>query len=178
MSTNTLFSKYSRICNNCNKPVYYSDKYNLQIAIDNNKFCRRCMLAIRNKSISKKKEENSQWKGYKEIPFNWFSRYFLRRRKNRKNKEGDISIEQIYNLWIKQNKKCALSGIDIGFYDILNEKNELVLHSCSIDRIDSSIGYTIDNVQLVHKDVNFMKLDFDMSYFINMCKLIAKNNEK
>ncbi len=46
--------------------------------------------------------------------------------------------------------------------------------SASIDRIDSSKEYTIDNVQLVHKDVNLMKNHFNQDYFINMCKMISK----
>mgnify|MGYP007090462957 CR=1 FL=1 len=48
--------------------------------------------------------------GYKEIPGSWFSRY-----SKTKKREFTITIEQIYEMWIKQNKKCKLSGLDISF---------------------------------------------------------------
>jgi hypothetical protein len=130
--------------------------------------CKSCRTTIANKSSTRnqKKENNPAWKGYNGIPYGWFSRYF--ERKGRKKQHfGNITIEQIYNLWIHQNKKCALSGISVGFYD--DGKN----HTCSIDRIDSSREYTIDNIQLVHKDVNLMKNKFDNQYFIEMCMKIA-----
>jgi hypothetical protein len=129
--------------------------------------CKSCRSTIANKSPKRnnKKQNNSQWKGYNEIPYNWFSRYFERKGRKKKH-SGDINIEQVYELWIKQNKKCALSGVLIGFYDCGTN------HTCSIDRIDSLKEYTLDNIQLVHKDVNIMKNKFDNQYFINMCKNI------
>ena len=72
-------------------------------------------------------------------------------------------------MYIKQDKKCALTGVPISF-----EKTELG-YSASIDRIDSKKEYDLDNVQLVHKDVNLMKNRFDQDYFISMCKLVAKH---
>lgn len=47
----------------------------------------------------------------------------------------------------------------------------------SVDRIDSNKGYTKDNIWIVHKDVNLIKQDYDIKYFISMCKAIANNNE-
>lgn len=70
-------------------------------------------------------------------------------------------------MYLKQNNKCALSGMSIGW-----SKTGLTA-TASIDRIDSSEGYLMENVQLVHKDVNFMKQQFDQTYFIEMCKAIA-----
>ena len=45
--------------------------------------------------------------------------------------------------------------------------------TASIDRIDSSIGYVIGNVQWVHKQVNFMKGTMEQKEFIKFCKLIS-----
>lgn len=116
-------------------------------------------------------ENNPAWKGYKEIPYGWFSKYF--KRGNKKNhRTEDITIQQIYDIWIKQNKKCTLSNVDIDFI-----KRNVVGISASIDRIDSKKEYTIDNVQLVHKDVNLMKNKYDQNYFLKMCKLIVNHCE-
>jgi hypothetical protein len=46
-----------------------------------------------------------------------------------------------------------------------------------LDRIDSSKGYTIDNVQWVHKIVNIMKHDVEEKEFFNWCKLITERNK-
>jgi hypothetical protein len=127
------------------------------------KSCTKC-------GFSRKQSENPAWKGYKEIPFAWFSNYFIRKGKKR---TGSITIEDIYNLWIKQNKKCSLSGVEINF-----TKNDIEGITASIDRIDSKKEYDLDNIQLVHKDVNLMKNKFNEEYFINMCKKIVENNEK
>lgn len=42
----------------------------------------------------------------------------------------------------------------------------------SIDRIDSTKGYTKDNTQLVCDIVNRMKLDLPMNEFVILCKII------
>ena len=49
--------------------------------------------------------------------------------------------------------------------------------TASLDRIDSLKGYTEDNVQWVHKHINFMKGSLSENKFIEYCKLIVKNNE-
>lgn len=164
--------KYSRICPICNKEINYTCYKSFYSAKSRNSGCKSCRTTIANKSVKRynAKENNINWKGYKEIPFNWFSRYFLRNSKNTK-RIGNITIEQVYDLWIKQNKKCALSGLDIGFYD------DKISHTCSIDRINSSLEYTLDNIQLVHKHINIMKNVYSHDYFIEMCKKVAKNNE-
>jgi hypothetical protein len=45
--------------------------------------------------------------------------------------------------------------------------------TASIDRIDNAEGYLVGNVQLLHKDVNFMKHHFDQDYFIEVCNNIS-----
>lgn len=96
----------------------------------------------------------------------------------KRNIKFDITIQDIWELFINQNKKCALSGVDIIFYKNTTEYNRSKrrLKTASLDRIDSSKGYTLDNIQWVHKDVNRMKNKYNQKYFIEICKKIAKNN--
>ncbi len=49
--------------------------------------------------------------------------------------------------------------------------------TASLDRIDSTKGYTLDNIQWIHKDLNKMKMNFANDYFIKTCKLVAENNK-
>lgn len=50
--------------------------------------------------------------------------------------------------------------------------------TASIDRIDSSKGYTKDNIQWVHKNVNIMKMDQTMDQFLYICKKIVDHQAK
>ena len=161
-------AKFSKLCPSCSNEIIFNNKYNLQRSLINNSNCRSCNRKELNKLQDTSKNRNSQWKGYNDIPYSWFSRYF--ERANKSKRKGNITIKDVYNLWIKQDKKCALSGLNIGFYD------DNKTHTCSIDRIDSSKEYELNNIQLVHKHINLMKNHFNNNYFINICKLIANNN--
>jgi len=97
----------------------------------------------------------------------WFRRVENGRVRRNKTINFDISLDFCKKLLKKQNNLCALSGIKIDVETLGN---------ASLDRMDSNKGYTPDNVQFVHKMVNYMKVDFDQKDFIDMCKKIAKNN--
>lgn len=89
-----------------------------------------------------------------------------------------ITMEYLWELLLKQNKKCALSGLAIDLTEErVNSNIAFAKMTASLDRIDSSLSYTKDNIQWVHKDINFMKNDYDQNYFINICKLIYLNNQ-
>lgn len=121
-------------------------------------------------------QNNKQWGGYGEISGNFW--YILKRNgegtRGRKKIDFDITIEHIWELFLKQNRKCLLSGIELVFPKHYQDKS----YTASLDRIDSSKGYIIGNVQWVHKDINIMKNKFQQDYFINVCNLISLNNKK
>lgn len=83
-----------------------------------------------------------------------------------------VNIDYLDLLLEKQNFKCALSDVDLIF------NSSSLLHTASLDRIDSSIGYIEGNVQWVHKHINFMKKDYKNEYFIELCRKVAFKNEK
>lgn len=86
-----------------------------------------------------------------------------------RNLEVTITINDIWNLFIQQSKRCALTGWDVEFV------RRKAATTASVDRIDSSKGYTLDNIQIVHKKVNKLKMDFSENDFFAMCKAIANN---
>ena len=45
--------------------------------------------------------------------------------------------------------------------------------TASLDRKDSSLGYTLDNIQWVHRTVNKIKLDLQQDEFVEWCKRVA-----
>lgn len=104
-----------------------------------------------------------------------FKYYFTNLKKGaiRRNLEIEITMNDIYNKYIEQNKKCALSGLDIYFKPNETSKEE---NTASVDRIDSSKGYLINNIQIVHKDINKIKQNFTDDYFKKLCESVYKNS--
>ena len=100
------------------------------------------------KDISKK-----LWQGYEEISMSYWSR--LKRGAKVRGLPFDITMEQVWDLYLKQDKKCGLSGVPITFSKVI-KKTET--QTASMDRIDGTRGYTIDNVMWVHKKINEMKM--------------------
>lgn len=111
------------------------------------------------------------YKGYEEISGKLWGT--IKNRASRRNYTIDIDIKYVWDLYEKQHRKCALSGISIVF-GIANHKQTET--TASLDRIDSTKGYIKGNVQWVHKTVNIMKNIFDNTLFINLCKKIAELN--
>lgn len=114
-------------------------------------------------------EENRSWKGYKEIPMILF--YRIRHNARIRNIPFKIKIKDLWDLFVKQNRKCSLSNLPLDFtYGGRDKKHK---GSASLDRIDSNKGYVEGNVQWVHKDVNWMKQDYSNDYFLEMCQRIC-----
>lgn len=97
----------------------------------------------------------------------WFFRRFEQGAISR-NLDFTITQEYISNLFINQNAKCVLSGIDITL-----PKSSRECGTASLDRIDNTKGYIEGNVQWVHKDINKMKNTHTQDKFIEWCKLVA-----
>jgi len=87
--------------------------------------------------------------------------------------EHSIDSKFLMGLYSKQGGKCALSGI------VMTTRGERggdeYWKSISLDRIDSSKGYTEDNVQLVCTGVNYMKKDMSDELFVHFCKTVVEN---
>lgn len=113
-------------------------------------------------------KESSCFTGYEEIRGTMFTA--IQKGAVKRGYKFDVTIEELWELYLKQDKKCALSGIDIEFG--YSSKRG----SCSLDRIDSNQGYVKDNIQWVHKDVNIMKNNYSQEYFIEICRKIANMN--
>jgi hypothetical protein len=116
---------------------------------------------------------HKDWKGHGEINRSWWSRHIRPELYQKRNPpiKVEIDIEYIWNLFLKQERKCALTGINL---KIALDSND---NTASLDRIDSSIGYVDGNVQWVHKHINFMKRIYSQDYFIEMCKKVAEHNK-
>ncbi len=106
------------------------------------------------------------WKGYGNIGRKQFNVIYKRR------DNSDLDIEFLWNLFLLQNGKCAISGIGLRFPHFHNES---VNNGASLDRIDSNLGYFKSNVHWVHKNINQIKFDLTMEDFLKYTGLVVQN---
>lgn len=143
---------HKRNCPICQRELAYREVSERNRSVKNNTPCRPCANSIKGH------------KGYyEEIPISWFAAKV--RRGSQRNYEFTITIEEVWDIYIAQDKVCALSGVPIDFKG-----------TASLDRIDNSRGYVRENIQIVHKDVNYMKYIYSQDYFIKMCNLVASKH--
>lgn len=155
--------KFELACPSCTKNREFQSKSAMLQAERKGTSCYSCRTASNNKKRigTKTKEKNPAWKGFGTVPGKVFSK--LKRDAEKRNLPFEITIEDIHNQYNQQKELCAFSGFPLVFgYD------------ASVDRIDSSKGYTIDNIQIVHKDLNMMKRDMDNTDFILWCRAVAR----
>jgi len=116
---------------------------------------------------ARNKRGNGQWKGFEEITGAEWG--LIVKNARLRTLKIQISIQDGWNLFLKQNRKCALTGEEIHFNTSWKSRDR----TASLDRIDSSKGYVKENIQWVNKDVNMMKQHYSQDRFIEVCKKVA-----
>lgn len=94
---------------------------------------------------------------------------FLRNARNsakKRNQEFSLKISDIVDFWNEQAGICAYSGREMTL-------TAGQLNTVSIERIDSTIGYTKGNTILVCQAINRMKSDFTFEDFYELCRDVA-----
>lgn len=141
--------------------------------------CKPCEKKWKQKYYSENKTHiTTRNKEYRVVNGMWYNKSIEHRlryviqlgtlRAKKKNIEWNLNLEFLLLLWEKQKGKCAYSGVPLTYED--NHS-----HTISLDRIDSSKGYTEDNVQYVCTIVNYIKQRFDENHFFDFCKQVAQN---
>lgn len=157
--------KFNLACPACGKDREYATKESLERAASLKSTCTSCRTARNNtkRKGTKAKEKNPAWKGYKDVPGKVFSK--LKLGAERRGLSFEITIEDIQDIYEQQNKNCAFSGMPL-----------IWGHTASVDRIDSREGYTKDNIQIVHKQLNMIKRDTPNEEFIWWCCLVTRHS--
>lgn len=165
--------KAVRLCPNCFKE--YFKNYSKEHRAKNKEHYKEYRYSNYRKNLTKTRERNREYsKKYRSsyvprsvkynsnrtIPYaddhqNKLFWYF----RNLRNGKKKLDYELLIKLWNTQNGLCAVSGLQM----VLERHN---LKSASVDRIDSSIGYEDNNIQLVCKWVNFAKNDASNSEIV------------
>ena len=122
--------------------------------------------------LKRRAGDHPNWGGCGEISGDFF--WSIVAHAKQRNISVEITIQQIWDLFLTQNRKCALSGLDLTFQSTSRNRDG----SASLDRKDSSKGYSIDNVWWVHKNINTMKWDFSVEEFKFYCKRVSEIAER
>lgn len=115
----------------------------------------------------------ANWTGYKEISGKYFTNV-VKKAKER-NLEFELSIEDLWNIYLYQDKKCNLTSEELYF------SSNKIIGNASLDRKDPLKPYSFDNIQYVTCKVNRIKWIFNNEQFMNLCYCVSnktKNIEK
>jgi hypothetical protein len=115
-------------------------------------------------------KHHAQWKGHGEFSGVFFGT--IRHGAKIRHLDFEITPNEIWELFLKQKRICALTGLPLKFSTLSGGKDG----TASLDRIDSSKGYVTGNIQWVHKDINIMKMAKSNAEFIEYCRMVVKNN--
>lgn len=91
-----------------------------------------------------------------------------------KKSRGELDIKYLMGIYNSQKGKCALSGIPMTHI----AGHGRIATNISIDRIDSSKGYTKGNVQLVCCALNVAKSNWPQDDFIELCRKVVDHAER
>ena len=84
----------------------------------------------------------------------------------RGNLDFNLNKNYLEELFIQQNNSCYLTGLSVSFSQ----------NNISLDRINSKLGYIKGNVKWSLKDINLMKWEYNVKYFIALCHRVATYN--
>lgn len=131
------------------------------------KQCRNCSFD---------KQSEKAFTGYEDLSGTYYN--ILHNNAKKRDLVFDLTIDYLYDLFVEQGGKCALSGLDITLnkYYIRELRTKKISQTASVDRIDSNFGYTQGNVQWVHRDINFMKGCLSKEDFVHLCQLVTIKN--
>lgn len=148
--------RYYKNCSACGVAQSYLRRNYAEHSLRSGKVCKSC---------ANSNPDSNQHKGfYKDV----LRASFVHKYKAGAETRGiawDIGFEDLADLLIRQDFKCALSGLPLEAMGLNN--------NASLDRIDSCVGYVEGNVQWVLVEINMMKQQYTQDRFIELCCAIA-----
>jgi len=111
------------------------------------------------------------WKGAGEIHGAYW--YHLVTAARKRKIPVEITMEEAWIQFLKQNRLCALSKEPLLFTTCYSSHPTNT--TASLDRIDSSDGYVSGNIQWIHKRLQGMKSNMPQSEFLEWCRAVAKH---
>jgi len=139
-------------------------------------FCSRTctgMNNIKNFGDGKNKYDISKH-GRKKDEYTNFRYYF--RNLKRRNKQIDVTLQDLKELWEKQGGICTFSSVNL-VLSTHTQTNKNPIYRASLDRIDSTKGYTKENIRWVSLAINWMKNTMSDEMVNKLIEILVKNNK-
>jgi len=126
-------------------------------------YCKQCQKTIT-------EHYNATFDGY-------MSALYLNLMKDAKKNKVEVNLtkEDLYNLYDKQNKLCSVTKFIMTANNKQERGKKSSLRNISIDRINHDKGYIIDNIQLICYGVTLLKLKFTPDELRTFCLAIINN---
>jgi len=137
--------------------------------------CKRCIILDSKETYLYEKMNTDEKKVYIEKQKDWRSKNIIKyrvlcakHRSLKKNISFEIDEEIITKKLEEQGGKCYISKQQLTF-------NENDWYGLSLDRLDSNLGYTVDNTILVTKFVNTSKNNLSYGDYVKLLKEVCDN---
>lgn len=93
---------------------------------------------------------------------------------NRRFNDFSLTLVDVKNQWDKQKGVCPYTGIKLSLDTYSSQaSDEDKMRQASLDRIDSTKGYAVGNVEFIAMPINYMKHDFSKDVVLNFLKKIS-----
>lgn len=170
------------VCDTCGKTVFKeTGEYNRRIRLGKDKFYCGSSCASKDPqrlSLLRQNTPNydiSKHSNNRKDQLSDF-RWYIKAIKNRYNKEVDIDLDYLKDLWESQKGTCPFTGQQMLLRTHVNCRNKLTPYHASLDRIDCSKGYIKGNLRFVSVMANFARNNFSDEDLIEFCKKVAINH--
>lgn len=170
-----------KICNTCKieKEIsnFSKDKSRNDGLQNDCKDCDKLYRENNKEKISQRKkvylENNQLHPEYTETPQLWYFKKI-----NNSAKQRNIEFNLTYQELLDSNhcQNCCFCGTELKFTKTLNQASGN--QNASLDRIDSSKGYEVGNIQWSCWQCNHLKSTFSQDEFIQLCNNIAHTNPR
>ena len=161
--------------------MYLNGKSCKHIAEQVNSYPKKIQKVLKSNNIPFRKKrcylsgpENPKYTGYEEIQGAYWAA--VKNGAKRRDLPFEITPGYAWNLFLKQDRKCKYSGMEL-FFSRNNLEHTMGVYTASLDRIDSSKGYIEENVHWVHKRINVMKGNMSEQEFLNFCEAVTFKNK-
>jgi hypothetical protein len=105
-------------------------------------------------------------------------KYILRKIKsNKKRKECFITIDDLKEIWKKQNGVCPYTKIELKLPTTSKPNPDISYNVASVDRIDSSKPYEKNNIQFISRNANYAKNILTHEQMLKFINIIIENNK-
>lgn len=178
---NNRFVKYKKgkcTCKNCGiefeKPL---TEIRRNEKLNRPNFCSRTCVGKHNiKNLGEHAGDYKKILGFKRFgdeltKFRYHYRNILKR-----NREVDITIDDLKRQWELQNGLCFFSGVKLELSSYTKIKKNPI-YAASLDRIDSSKGYLPNNIRWVSRAINWMKNDMSDDMVNELISILVENKK-